>query len=101
MIWSIDEYLGTFLRGLKLCLGIDIDIDFWPSEEDQITVAIFWVPDDGRKIWLLGDEKIPVCQIEFNGEEIFRRQGTEDPEQWGDLMAAAADALAAAQKKGE
>lgn len=95
MIWFIDEYLDAVLREMKLCPGVNVNIDTADIGGVNLCISVYWHHPSLNLEWY------PICHIDFNNDTIFHREGAEDPEQWGDLMAAAADALVAAQKKGE
>ena len=95
MIWFIDEYLDAFLREMKLCPGVDINIDTPDIDGVSICISVFWLKPRVNLGWY------PICQIDYNNTTIFHREGGEDPETWPDFMDKAADALASAMTKGE
>lgn len=94
MIWFIDEYLDGFLRDMKLCPGVNVNMDTSDIDGMSVCISVFWHSPSLNLDWY------PLCQIDYNNVTIFSKEGTEDQEQWGKLMEAAADALAAALTKG-
>ncbi len=95
MVWFIDEYLDIVLREMKLCPGVDISVE--TPELDGVSVCIYitWHSPGINVGWY------PICKIEYNDGTIFHREGPEDPDGWEEFVEQAADALAAALKKGE
>lgn len=93
MIWFIDEYFDKQIRALELCPGVDITLDAHDADEIYVTVSVFWHKPGLNLEWY------PICQIDLNYRTIFRRDGSEAPEQWPEFMEQAADALEAALAK--
>lgn len=95
MVWFIDEYLDKTIREMKLCPGVNVNIDTPDVSGLYFHISIYWSSPRLNLNWY------PIFHIDKNCETIFHSEGPENPDGWEDFVGKAADALAAALKKGE